>query len=382
MRPSYAAACADVKRSRTFALVNPALATGVLLVLVGLLLGPALGVLDSSSLRVVAPITALGIGWIGAAFGSRLEWRVLRRISRATWILAAAQAAAAFALTAITAWLLTRALPALSGAWHPTLPALLAIAATATVSSPHAVALAAQRAAAGTRLADRLAISALLDSLLGAGLFALTLAFYHPRATFPGGFGWLGWLAVLAAASGAVGLLFMWLSRLGRESDAQDLELLGVVLVGAGVGYAVELSPFVVCALAAALIVNRVPSRRRRVQSVLRRWEHPVYAVVLVAAGALLRFPTLWLVAAVLVLGVTRIAARWASARLVGQPQVGLATVAQGGVAVALGLSFGFAHADAGGVFTTVLLGVAFAQAVAGPLVALAFRPRRGEVTA
>ncbi|HEY3280166.1 MAG TPA: hypothetical protein VGJ83_06600 [Gemmatimonadales bacterium] len=372
--------------------MNPVRESGVLLVLVGLLLGPrpGLGVLDASTLRVLAPLTALGIGWIGASFGSRLEWRVLRRIPRSVWTVAAVQAAAAFALTAIAAWLLTRALPALTAAWHPTLPALLAIAATAAVSSPHAVALAAQRAGAGTRLADRLAISALLDTLLGACLFALTLAFYHPRATFPGGFGWLGWLAVAVAASGGVGLLFLWLSRLGRESEAQDLELLGVVLVGAGVGYAVELSPFIVCALATALIVNRVPFRRRQVQSALRRWEHPVYAGVLVAAGALLRLPTLWLVAAVLVLGVVRIAARWASARLVWTwapgprlpPQVGLATVAQGGVAVALGLSFGFVHADAGAVFTTVLLGVAFAQAALGPLVALAFRPARGEVTA
>jgi len=62
-------------------------------------------------------------------------------------------------------------------------------------------------------------------------------------------------------------------------------------------------------------------------------------------------------------------------------PNVGLATVAQGGVAVALGLSFNLIYAGAGTILTTVLLGVALAQAISGPLMGLALRPAPVEVT-
>ncbi|MGH7673062.1 MAG: hypothetical protein ACREMC_09180, partial [Gemmatimonadales bacterium] len=87
------------------------LAAGAPLVLLGLLLGPGLGVLDRPTLRALAPVTALGIGWVGAVFGARLEWRLLRRIPRAVWRLAALQAAVVFALTALAAWLLMQRVP-------------------------------------------------------------------------------------------------------------------------------------------------------------------------------------------------------------------------------------------------------------------------------
>jgi hypothetical protein len=54
--------------------------------------------------------------------------------------------------------------------------------------------------------------------------------------------------------------------------------------------------------------------------------------------------------------------------------------VAQGSVAVALGLSFNLVYAGAGTILTTVLLGVALAQAITGPLLGLALRPALVEV--
>ena len=66
--------------------------TGVPIVLLGALLGPGLGVLDDVTLHVLEPIIALGIGWVGASFGARLEWRMLRRVSRRTWLVGAALA--------------------------------------------------------------------------------------------------------------------------------------------------------------------------------------------------------------------------------------------------------------------------------------------------
>jgi len=55
-------------------------AAGAPFLLAGFVLGPALEVLDRATLHTLAPVAALGIGWIGAVFGAQLEWRLLRRI--------------------------------------------------------------------------------------------------------------------------------------------------------------------------------------------------------------------------------------------------------------------------------------------------------------
>jgi hypothetical protein len=346
-------------------------------VLLGLLLGPGLDVLDRATLRTLAPVTALGVGWIGATFGARLDWRIVRRMPRRAWALAALQAGVVFGATALAAWLLARALPALAAAWRPARPALLILAAAATVSGPGAVALVARAAGVRRTLVKVFERAAMLDTLIGALAVTLTLAVYHPRQTFASlPLAVLEWIAVAVAASGGVGILFLWLSRIrtAPTPDVQGLDLLGVMLFGAGIGYAADLSPFVVCALAAALIVNLSPARRR-VQASLAGGEQPIYAGFLIVAGALLDLPTLWVLPAVVVLGLVRVAAHW--------PR-GLATVAQDGVAVALGGTFYLLYGGSGGgtVFTTVVLGVALAQAIAGPLVTLAARRAPLEVTA
>jgi len=99
-----------------------------------------------------------------------------------------------------------------------------------------------------------------------------------------------------------------------------------------------------------------------------------VYGLLLVAIGAQLDARTLWVVPAVLLFGVIRIATRWAGTRYV-RGSVGLATVAQGAVPFALALSFNLTYAGSGGsLLTTVLFGVVLAQAIAVPAMALALR--------
>jgi hypothetical protein len=358
------------------------LAAGAPLVVAGLLLGPGLGVLDHGTLRALAPAQALGIGWIGAAFGARLEWRLLRRIPRHVWALAALQAGAVLVLTVVTARLLTRAAPALAPVWHPTAPALLTIAAAAMMSGPGAVALAARAVRARTRLARALGLAALVDTAFGALVFALALGLSQPHRSFAGvALGWAHWVAVAIVSSGGVGVLFLWISRLWGDADvdALGLDLLGVVLLGAGLGYAADLSPFIVCALATALIVNISPLKRR-VQALLVSWEPPVYAVFLVVVGALLDLPTLWLVPAALLLGVVRVAVRWAVVRDAHGWRDSAAQPPH--LPLALALSFNLIYAGSGGsLLTTVLIGVVLAQATAAPLMALALRTAPREVS-
>jgi hypothetical protein len=363
------------------------LAAGGPLVLLGVVLGPGIDLINRPVLSALAPITALAIGWIGAALGARFEWRYVRRIRRGTWLLAALSAAAAFAVVTLFAWLLGRLVPGLATAWTPRLPALLTLGAVAAASGPGAVTLVARAVGIRKSVTRAFSLAAALETACGALAFTLPLALQRAHPVLGRvALGWLAWL-VFAVGSGAlVGMVFLSLTRLRRERADVGFVLLATLLFGAGVGSAAELSPFLVCALAMALIVNASP-RRHTVRRVLADWEPPIYAIFLVIAGALLTLPTLWILVAVPLLAVARAAAKWAAVRygsvalrLGGfPPNVGLGTVAQGGAAIAMGLNFFITYGSEGmgasnALVTTIVLGVAAAQLAAPPLMTLALR--------
>ncbi len=97
-----------------------------------------------------------------------------------------------------------------------------------------------------------------------------------------------------------------------------------------------------------------------------------------------------WLLIAVPVLSALRVVAKWAVVRFGRQPlrvaelppHLGLAAVAQGGVAAALGINFFLTYGDAApgparAMVTTVLLGVTLAQVAAPALMGRALRVPR-----
>jgi len=372
---------------RHVASLDRVLVTGGPFVLLGLVLGPGIDLVSPPVLEALAPVTALGIGWIGATLGARFEWRYLRRIPRGAWLLAALASVAVFAAVALAAWLLTSVVPALATAWTPRRPAVLTLAAVAAASGPGAVARVARAMGIRKSVAHMLALAATLETACGALAMTVPLALHGPHP--PGGsavLGWLSWIVFAAASGTLVGLVFLALTRLRPAPADLAFALLATLLCGAGIGYAAELSPFVVCALATALIVNTSPARRAA-RRVLAEWEHPLYAILLVVAGALLTLPTAGILVAVPLLAGVRAAATWAAARygrlalgLAGvPPHIGLGTIAQDGAAVALALNFFIIYGDPGGaVLTTIVLGVVTAQLMAPPLMALALRAGSG----
>jgi hypothetical protein len=265
----------------------------------------------------------------------------------------------------------------------PALPAVLTIAAAATVSGPGAVALAAESAGIRRVWAHAMGLAAALDTAFGALGFTLALAIYHPNQPVLGTvLAWYEWLFLAVGSGLLIGVVFLWLSRLERHGDI-GIPVLGTVLLGSGVGYAADLSPFVVCAIGAALIVN-FSRDRRRIRQLLIAWEHPIHAIFLIIAGALLRLPTAWILLAAALLAAVRVFAKWIPVRYARgvlrahalPPNMGLAAVAQGGVALALGINFYITYggAAAGAVVTTIVVGTAFAQLLAPPLMVWALR--------
>ncbi len=343
------------------------------------MLGPGLGVVDAIGLRLVQPVLALAVGWIGALFGARLEWRMIRRISARTWQIGATLALPVLATTAVVAVLLGRALPPVADAWgHPALAVALALAGALTTA-------ASQR---GPRLGRR---NALLDTLFGAVAVVAAVALYHPH-----GAARMMLLTLVGAA--VLGGVFIPLARGLREAGDAVIPAFGLILWGAGFSYAVGLSPFVVCALEAAVMVSfSPPAVRRAVTELWHRWERPLYAAFLMIAGALLSPITGWIVLAALALALIRVLVRWVTVRF-GLDQVdpvwrslpyepprefAYSALRQGASAVALAASFDLAAGrgqGGGAVLVTVLLCVMAGDTIAA-LTPLTASPRRAEVS-
>ena len=366
-----------------YPLLDGIIATGVPFVLLGAALGPGLGVLDPATLRILDPVTALGIGWVGASFGARLEWRMLRRISWRTWLVGAALAVPVLITTGATAWALARSVPSLGEAWGRPFPAVALILAGAATTA------ASWR---GPKLGRR---NALLDTAFGTAVAAVGVAWYHPHLA-------LRSIVLTVIASAGLGGLFAGFVR--WQNDCTDLgvgvALTGVIVAGAGFTYATQLSPFVVCALIAALGVSLAPAGVRvSVQRALRRWEIPLYAAFLIIAGALLRRVTPWLLPAAILLAMLRAAVRWVTVRF-GLDQMdpiwrslpfpaprefAFPVMRQGAAAVALAAGFDFvrgssAGGSGGAVFLTVLLSVLAAEALV-VLTPLTAAPQHVEVS-
>ena len=364
------------------ALLHDLLATGAPFLLLGLALGPGLGVIDAAGLRMLEPLVALGIGWAGALFGLRLEWRMVRRISVRTWLIGATLAVPVLATTTVMAVILGRAFPGLGDSWgHPSLPVALAIGGALTTAASHQ----------GPRLGRR---NALLDTALGAVAVALAVALYHPAVAVRS--------IVLTLVGGVVaGGLFVGVARwvFSRELTAGDVTIatLAVILAGAGFSYAARLSPFVVCGLAAAVFSSLAPPAvRHAVRGMLARWELPLYALFLMIAGALLRPISPWVVVAAPVLALLRLVVRWVTVRF-GLDQVdpvwrslpfapprefAHSNVRQGAAAVALAAGFDLVRGAPGGgaLLVTLLLSVMVAETLAS-WPPLTVSPRQAEVS-
>lgn len=363
-------------------------AAGAPLVLLGVVLGPGIDLLDAAALRALAPVTALALGWLGALLGARCERRYVTRIPRRLWLLSGLEALAVLLVVGLAAWLLARARPALSAAWTPRLVAVLALGTVAAASGPGAVARAAQALGVRRSVARVCGLAATLATAWATLALTLALTISPLRGSGGGGatHGWFPWLALTLGSGTLVGMLFLSFARLRPDPEHVGVALLGAMLFGAGIGYAADLSPLVVCGLAAALIVNVSPLRRR-VQGLLAAGEHLIYALFLIIAGAVLALPTIWVLAAAPILWALRTAAKWAVVRYVRDPlhlgaippHLGLATTAQGGLAIALGASFVLADGPTSGtgspLLTTIVVGVVLAQLAAPPLMRLALRP-------
>lgn len=345
----------------------------------------------------LAPVMALGLGWLGLLFGMQLDHTIVREFRGDLWRFALLQAGIAFLIAAAGAALLRLLLPGLDSAWLPPEAAVFTLAAVAAISAPTGLSVVVHRLRLRGPLVDLLSFSASVDGLIGVFAFTMVLAVYRPDATGDAiELGALWWLAVSVVSGVLVGAVFLSLTRKRPSPDELVLFVLGTVLFGAGAGYALRLSPLLVTIVAGAMIAN-LSAHKRRVMATLVAWERPVYQIMLILAGTLLAAPSPVTVAATILFGLWRLGAKQLGGRaattLLRLPNVprdiGLGLVAQGGFAIAIAINYVLAYRSIAPdaveiVFTTIVVLVALSELLSPGIIRRVFaqEARASQLTA
>lgn len=372
--------------------------TGTHFLFLGVLLGPAaLAFLSADALTQLYPLLGLGLGWVGLLFGLQLDRETLRQFPLSFHVVAMGQAVLTFAVFAGAGLAATRG----AGLSEVEIDALLlAAAATAAVSSPAGIAMVSSNFLVRGQVRQFLFFVASLDAVVGLLALQLTYGWLH-RTPVMAGFD-VGGMAFWSAADLALGLvcgiLFLWLMRLRPGREELVLYLLGISALVGGAALQLQLSPLVAATVMGAVVAN-FSRDRARIYKALQQWEKPIYVVLLILAGAQVRFTTWW----VLPLGVayflvralgkvvgSAVLVRWVPLPFQAPRRLGLGLLPQGGISLAMALSLVlvlggaglevYGHPAVDLLFAVIVVGVVLSE-LTGPVLTHQVLRRAGEIT-
>jgi Kef-type K+ transport system membrane component KefB len=368
------------------------IAIGLPFLFVGFALGPhLLEILSDDIVDRLNPLLALGLGWIGVLFGLQLDRDHLRQFPTRYLALAWLQAAVAFGIVFLIGYLLADAWFSLSLE-----VVVLVAAATACVSTPAAIALISNTYRTRGRVTRFLFYVASLDAAVGIVALGLTHSAHHSGVLGGGNaLSLVEWFAFSVLLGLFFGILFLSLTRIRPRTQELLLLLIGLVLFAAGTAFYLSLSPLFICMIAGVVIGNLSPMRRR-VYAALSQWEKPIYIIMLVLAGALLEFSSWWIPPLVAAYVGLRILAKWMGGLLASKLRprdlnlpgtFGLALTPQGGISLAIAISFVLIYNPPGlelstaitVFFATVVIAVGISDLI-GPFLVRAVLERAGEL--
>lgn len=328
--------------------------TGTEYILVGVCLGGLLlGLLDDETLRGLAPLLYLALGWIGLMYGSQLELRRVVYFPRQYLLVALVQGVVTLLACLLPLLLLARRLPVPALASQGGVaPWALALAAVAVPTAQSSLALIeTELEMRPTPLMQLLRYVAGIDAVIGLTVFGFLFCLVHPQS--PIGVQQLVPLQVFTvtvALGLATGVVLHVLTRVQCSQGELLLFTVGVVVFSAGAAAFLRLSPLFVTLVGGILIAN-LRSQHERIARVLVSLEKPLYLVVLLWAGARIRGVPALGATALLALGYIglrgagKLSGGALASLLFRSPvrlpaTVGLGLVSQGGMAAAMVVSF------------------------------------------
>jgi hypothetical protein len=370
--------------------------TGTHFLFFGLLLGPhVLGLLTQESIRQLFPLLGLGLGWIGFLFGLQLDRRNLVHFPPAYFLVALGQALLTLVLFLGLGGLGLAAFGVIDRVEHLL---LAGAAATACVSTPAGIALVSTNFLVKGKVRDLLFFVASLDALVGIVALQILYSLFPPGSVVAGYAPdpALEWTLVALGLGLVCGILFLWLTRPRPGAEELVLFLLGMAAFSSGAALQLQLSPLFVSVTMGTVVAN-LSQDPHRIYRVLQQWEKPIYVVFLMLAGALLDFPTIWVVPLALAYALLR-----ATGKLLGNlvmvrsvplsfrapKRFGLGLLPQGGISLAMAISgvltyTGLAVRGLDGVailFSVVVLGVVLSE-LTGPFFTRNILLRAGEIS-
>jgi predicted membrane channel-forming protein YqfA (hemolysin III family) len=339
----FAAHFAFDRLARRFLIVS-----GAEYLALGIILGPQVfGILSPRMLESLAPFPLLALGWMGAIVGMRFYLRDLVRIPAVTYQVALLESVLTFLI--VGGALLLAFSEAYDTSYAVAAPAAITLGAIAVSSSRDTYHVLSAHLGTTNPLMRQLDVSAAINSLIAAGIFAWVLSAYHPIP--PGAARPLTtteWMVITIAIGAIGGMLFHLFLGAEAHLDRLFVALSGAVILVSGATAYLQLSPLFAGAAFGFILVN-TSRRREEIAAALLRVERPLYFVLLIFAGAMWQ-PSLraWVLPVGLFL-IARAIAKVGGARLSGRmmgllpalgPNWGRALLGHGGVAIALGVDY------------------------------------------
>jgi hypothetical protein len=322
--------------------------TGILFLLLGAVVGyNGLDLFDEDSFHKLGPLVIIGLGWLGFFFGTNLELRTMRKFPARLYLGAVGQAVVTFivvfACFAVACehfgvpspdrWLVTTIL-----------------AATAAGTAPASLfMLGSERAVRGSSFETLRFFSTVDDvpGLLALGiLFSFAPGLYQAPISSP-----VFWFCLQIVLGVVFAFLLRALKLKNLDEPAGDLVVFGIIGMCSGMCLYLHLSPLFVCAITGMVVVN-ISEHSEGIYERVSRREHAFYVLFLLLSGCLWKTgaQAFWVLLGLYLLSrlLGKLVGTFAVAQALPKEyglgrHAGLGLISQGGLAVAMVVSYRWA---------------------------------------
>ena len=265
------------------------LVSGVEYILLGVLIGPALGLLDPLTLSKFTPALVLGTGSLGLMTGLNMNFR---RASGLEY-----EAARVALWISLVTLLVVVVVPL--GVLYATQPietvlrwmrGIICVGAIAMVASPGPVLALRRFMSARGAAADGAIRVARFCSALAVITFGLLFCMFdHEAVILPAQYSMIEWFGIHLTLGAVLGVVFATFLRRDFDDDKLLTIVIGMVIFTSGIAYYLRLSPIFVNLVLGVVIAN-MSKQSAHVETMLESVQRPLYIVLFFFAGASLTF--------------------------------------------------------------------------------------------
>ena len=341
------------------------LLTGVEYIFIGAILG-AMGInlIDAESLNSLKPFLLFGLGWIGFLFGLQFEIRLLRNLPRYYFSITAVQSTTTFLIIATSTYFILHFFIELP----PPLVILssIVLGCIGSCSAQSAIAIVNQNFRFENRgLIDLLRYISSVDGILALIFFGMALCILpNQDHTIPNTFASFRWIltTVLMGTVPAVILIILSHSRFTQSEFL--IFVAGTVMFGSGLAFQTGHPPLI-SGLICGLITANFCRHRIRALTTAVTAEKSIYIILLLIIGArwnvefnksLLFAAVYWIIRVAGKLVGTYWATRIFKPTYTVPPAIGLGLLSEGGLGIAIILSFQLLHSSVADFLVTVVI--------------------------